>query len=206
MVYGTQKGSANLCLTGDRPDSSPLFAGFPLVESESNPTLDGVWNFHAEVTGGGGPLDFSLAFSTHGAAVRVGRPGESLTGSGRVESTKLTLAWTNRDSTFALEGTLSGRTLKGDWRENSGLVTGTWSASKTVQTPPERCSPALVVSREYTKRDGGYDYSIGSDPPPDCSKEGRPICRVWKVPGSVLTLDWKAKPAFSRTADKQSER
>ncbi len=73
---------------------------------------------------------------------------------------------------------------------------GTWSASLADSTPPERRSSALVVLREYRRSgDGGYDYSIEAQPPPDCLPEGRPICRVWKAPGSVLTLDWKAKPA-----------
>ena len=43
-----------------------------------------------------------------------------------------------------------------------------------------------------------YDYSIDAQPPRGCSPEGRPIGRVWKVPGSVLTLDWKAKPNTPR--------
>ena len=55
-------------------------------------------------------------------------------------------------------------------------------------------SPNLAVLKEYRGSSGGARlYSIG-DPPPDLESEGKPLCRVWKVPGKVLTMDWKARP------------
>jgi hypothetical protein len=62
-------------------------------------------------------------------------------------------------------------------------------------SPSERHSPALVVLQEYRRADnGGLEYSTDAQPPPRCLPDGRPLCRVWRVPGSVLTLDWQAKP------------
>jgi hypothetical protein len=53
---------------------------------------------------------------------------------------------------------------------------------------------ALAVLKEYRHRVGGlHEYSIGPAPG-DCEEEGKPLCRVWRVPGQVLTCDWKAKP------------
>jgi len=53
-------------------------------------------------------------------------------------------------------------------------------------------SPMVVPLYEFQHKDGTYFYSVDSE------KEGmkrseKPVCRVWKNPSSVLTLDWKAK-------------
>ena len=99
------------------------------------------------------------------------------------------------EGTFLFEGRLDGRALTGTWRQEAGQLHGTWSALPVDKTPAERRSPALAVLREYRRlADGSRCYSSDPQAPAGCDLTGRPLCRVWKVPGSVLALDWKAKP------------
>jgi hypothetical protein len=131
--------------------------------------------------------------------VRVGNLGDAITGLGVFNEGKLALTVTNEQKAFSLEAPVTGRTLEGTWRENGTPTQGTWSASLADETPSEWRSPALAVLREYRRSgNGGYDYSIEAQPPPGCLPEGRPLCRVWKAPGTVLTLDWKAQPVPGR--------
>lgn len=198
-VYANRENPELLSLTPGSPDNSALFFGLPLVDTPSEKILEGLWNCRATVSGGGGPLNFPLKMSLQGNTVHVGDPGDPLTGSGVFEQNLLTLTLTNAQLIFTLKALVKGRTLEGEWREDSELAHGTWSGALADQTPPERRSPALAVLREYRKLAGsGYDYSIDAQPPPGCLAEGRPICRVWKVPGSALTLDWRAKPNAGR--------
>ena len=197
-VYASGPERTVLSATRLRSDSVVLFAGLPLVESESELTVEGSWNCRAASSDGGEPLNFSLGLSQTGKVVRVGNTGDAITGLGVFEARKLTLTVTNEQKTFTLQAQVAGRTLEGQWREDGTPAKGTWSASLANSTPPERRSPALAVLREYRRSgDGGYDYSIDAQPPPGCLPDGRPICRVWKVPGSVLNLDLKAKPSVS---------
>jgi len=71
----------------------------------------------------------------------------------------------------------------------------TRSVAPVPEGPPERHSPALIVLKVYRRRRGGApSYSTSPTPPSDCEGEGKPLCRVWQVPGKVLTMDWKANP------------
>jgi hypothetical protein len=198
-VYAGDPVKGLLSTTRMKTDAPILFAGLRLVESESELRVEGLWNCHAMSAEGGDSLNFSLQLSQNGKTVRVGKPGDVITGLGIFEAGKLTLTLTNEQKPFTLEARATGRTLEGEWREDGTPIKGTWSAALADSTPPERRSSALVVLREYRRTvDGGYDYSIENQSPPDCLPEGRPICRVWKAPGSVLTLDWKAKPSTGR--------
>jgi hypothetical protein len=59
----------------------------------------------------------------------------------------------------------------------------------------DRPASALVVLREYRNRTGsGWTASTAGEPPPDGLPDGRAICRVWRVPGAVFTLDREARP------------
>ncbi len=88
-----------------------------------------------------------------------------------------------------------GTTLEGSWRKQDGTEKGTWSASPVDARPPERRSPALVALWEYRRSaDGRPDYSTQPQPPPGSEPGRRPLCRVWKAPGAVLTLDWNHEP------------
>jgi hypothetical protein len=197
LVPVYSKGGAEPVLSTTRLAAARvLFAGLPLEQVEHETTVDGVWSCRAVTSNSGDSIDFSLPLAQRGTVVRVGNSRDAITGLGVFDGNKLTLTLTNEQKTFTLEAQVAGRKLEGQWREQGASAKGTWSASLPDSTPPERRSPALVTLREY-RRPGasGYEYSIDAAPPPGCSADGRPICRVWKVPGSVLTLDWKAKPA-----------
>jgi hypothetical protein len=197
--YANHQEPPLLSTTPARSDSAPLFAGLPLVASNSEVRVEGLWGCRATSSDGGDSLNFSLQLSQTGTTVGVGNLGDAITGLGVFNEGKLALSVTNEQKAFSLEARVTGRTLEGTWRENGTPTQGTWSASLADGTPSEWRSTALAVLREYRRAgDDGYDYSIDAQPPRGCSPEGRPICRVWKVPGSVLTFDWKAKPNATR--------
>src|SRR5262249_51389553 len=114
---------------------------------------------------------------------------------GTFHNDNLTLTLKIDGGTYVVEGRLNQRLLAGSWHQDGASAKGTWSASAKDTTPPERRSPALVVLREYHRTANGKAvYSIEQESPAGCEPGGKPLCRVWKVPGSVLVLDWKAKP------------
>jgi ABC-type transporter Mla MlaB component len=130
-----------------------------------------------------------------GETVQVEDLEPDTTGSGTSHNSKLTLTLKTRDGTFVLEGQLEKRSLTGTWRQQDATPKGTWSASPVDTIPVERRSPALAVLREYRRLpDGRSDYSAQPQPLAGYEPTGRELCRVWKAPGSVLVLDWKAKP------------
>jgi ABC-type transporter Mla MlaB component len=193
-VYATEKNGTVLSLTPPVPGARPLFVGLPLKEREPATTLEGSWEF-CVVAPDGNELKFPLRFSLQGETVQVEDLEPDTTGSGTSHNSKLTLTLKTRDGTFVLEGQLEKRSLTGTWRQQDATPKGTWSASPVDTIPVERRSPALAVLREYRRLpDGRSDYSAQPQPLAGYEPTGRELCRVWKAPGSVLVLDWKAKP------------
>lgn len=192
-VYATEKNGTALSLTPPASDARPLFVGLPLAESQPGTTLEGSWECRA-VLAQVEEFKFPFQLSRQGETVRLDGLGPEATASGTFREGKLTLTLKNQDGTFILEGRFDNRSLIGSWRKEDGTEKGTWSASPVDASPPERRSPALVALREYRRSaDGRSDYSTQPQPPPGSKPGGRPLCRVWKAPGTVLTLDWKAQ-------------
>jgi hypothetical protein len=192
-VYATEKNGTALSLTPPASDARPLFVGLPLAESEPGITLEGSWECRA-VLAQGEEFKFSFQLSRQGENVRLGGLGPDVTTSGTFRDGKLTLTLKAKDGTFILEGRFDNPSLIGSWRKEDGTEKGTWSASPVDTRPPERRSPVLVALTEYRRSaEGRSDYSTQPQPPPGSKPGGRPLCRVWKAPGTVLTLDWKAQ-------------
>ena len=197
-VYATETNETVLSLTPPAPNAHALFVGLPLLEREPGSTLEGSWEFRA-VAPDGEEFKFTLSFLLKGEAVQIDDLGQDTTGSGTFRDGHLTLTLRTEDGTYVIEGRLYNRTLAGSWRQEGASAKGTWSATLVDSTPAERHSPALTILREYHRlADGGKVYSTESQPPAGCAPNGRSLCRVWKAPGSVLVLDWKARHlAFS---------
>jgi hypothetical protein len=194
-IYAVEKDGPVLSTTSPDPNARPTFIGLPLAERKPQTTLQGPWNGVAS-TAEGDEIKFRLDLSLDGETVQVGGPASYLSGSGTFRDGDLTLTLkSEEDEAFVLEGRLDAGCLAGTWRQEASQVHGTWSATPVDTTPAEWRSPALVVLREYRRlTDGRPCYSTDPQPPAGCDAPGRPLCRVWKVPNPVLTLDWKAKP------------
>ena len=79
---------------------------------------------------------------------------------------------------------------------DGGTDKGAEAAAPKDTSHPERRSPALVILREFRRTsNSGSEYSTQPQPPAGCVPDGRPICRVWRVPSPVLAVDWKAQMA-----------
>jgi predicted protein tyrosine phosphatase len=193
-VYAVEKNGTVLSTTPSDPNTRPIFVGLPLVQRGPVTTIQGLWDCRAS-TVEGDEFKFPLEFWVEGETVRVSSAALDASGSGTFREGKLTLVLKTPEETFTLDGRLEARALTGTWQQEAGQPHGTWSASPPDTTPAERRSPALVELREYRRlADGGRCYSTESQPPAGCDPAGEPLCRVWKVPGAVLALDWKAKP------------
>jgi hypothetical protein len=194
-VYATEKGGTALSLTPPASDARALFVGLPLTESEPGTTLEGSWECRAMLPQGE-EFKFSFQLTRQGESVTLSGVGPDATACGTFRDGKLTLTLKDEDGAFILVGRFDNRSLLGSWRKEGGTEKGTWSASPVDARPPERRSPALVTLREYRRSENGRsNYSTLPQPPPDSKPDGRPLCRVWKAPGTVLTLDWKARAA-----------
>ena len=122
--------------------------------------------------------------------------GPDATACGTFRDGKLMLTLKDDVGTFILVGRFDNRSLLGSWQKQGGTERGKWSASPVDARPPERRSPALAVLREYRQSEAGRShYSTQPQPALGSERDGRPFCRVWKAPGAVLTLDWKARAA-----------
>jgi hypothetical protein len=194
-VYATEKDGTTLSLSPPASDARALFIGLPLTENEPGTTLEGSWECRA-VLPQGEEFTFSFQLTRQGENVTLSGLGPDATASGTFRDGKLTLTLKDDDGTFILEGRFDNRSLLGSWQKQGGTEKGTWSASPVDARPPERRSPALAVLREYRRLENGRShYSTQPQPPPGAKPDGRPLCRVWKTPGTVLTLDWKARAA-----------
>jgi hypothetical protein len=69
------------------------------------------------------------------------------------------------------------------------------AASTEEESLAERRSSALVYLRQFRRRSGdGFEYSTLPQTPQGCEAEGKPICRVWKVPGQTFVAEWQTMP------------
>jgi hypothetical protein len=193
-IYAAEKNGTVLSTTPSDPNARPMFVGLPLVKQEPMATIQGLWDCRASTTDGD-EFKFPLELSLQGETVQVSSAVLDASGTGVWRAGQLMVTLKAQEGTFIFEGHLGARVLTGTWRREDAQLRGTWSASPVDTTPAERRSPALVVLREYRRlADGGRCYSTEPQPPAGCDRTGQPLCRVWKVPGSVLALDWKAKP------------
>ena len=192
-VYATEKNGTALSLTPPASNARPLFVGLPLAETEPGTTLEGSWECRA-VLAPGEEFKFPFQLARQGENVRLDGLGPDTTAFGQFRDEKLTLTLRNKDGAFILAGRFEHHSLFGSWRKEDGTEQGTWTASPVDARPPERRSPALVTLREYRRpADGRSEYSTQLPPRLDSKPGGQPLCRVWKAPGTVLTLDWKAR-------------
>jgi hypothetical protein len=173
---------------------SPLFCALPLAQAAASNTVAGSWEFRA-ILPGDEEFKAELALSiTNQGELKVEGFGEDASCSGTYRDGKLLLTVKTENESFVLEGSYKEDALAGQWRKQGSDEKGKWSASRMNTSTSEFFSPALAVLKEYRRRGGGlHEYSIGPAPA-GCEEEGKPLCRVWKVPGQVLTCDWKAKP------------
>jgi hypothetical protein len=134
-VYATGPEGSTLSTERLGSDACVLFQGLPLVSGEPETRIGGLWDCRARSSDGGEPLTFSLQLAQDGKMVRIGKPGDGITGAGSIDAGKLSLILTNGQRSFALEARVTGRTLEGQWQENGASTKGTGRLRYRTQHP-----------------------------------------------------------------------
>lgn len=174
--------------SGDQREvEDPLFYGLPELDEN---TLDGTWECLAD------DYPITLELETDGKLVK----GKIINAHLKIEKgsllnnqLELFIKDTTNQETFTIKALLKYENLSGEFHESRNGNTGVFTGKRSGELLKQYLSPMLVPLYEFQHKDGTYFYSVDSE------KEGmkrseKPVCRVWKNPSSVLTLDYKAKP------------
>ncbi len=139
---------------------------------------------------------FTLELVTDGKLVK----GKIINGHLKIEKgsllnnqLELLIKDTTKQGTFTVSALLENNNLYGEYHENKDGNTGVFSGKRSGELWKQYSSPMVIPLYEFQLEDGTYFYSVDSE------KEGvkrseKPVCRVWKNPSSVLTLDYNVNP------------
>jgi hypothetical protein len=183
--------------------SGAIFRALP-PQAESRATTDplaGKWQCKSALPTGG-ELAFAMELvSADGKATGTIDLGGASPAKGTFDGKQLQLVIDVGTDAFIITAELARGKLTGDWRRQTSVEKGAFSAERVetpdFQAPSEAETPLYAYRHNST---GAMQYSTD----PEMQREGykrleQPVCRVWKNPTSVLPLDWKAKhiPASS---------
>jgi len=170
-----------------RKAEHPLFFGLPELYEN---TLDGTWECLVD------DYPLTLELQTDGKQVK----GKIINNHLKIEKgtflnnqLELVIKDTSNLESFTITAFLKSENLNGEYNEIKGGNTGVFTGKRSGELWKQYLSPMLVPLYEFQDEKGTYFYSVDSE------KEGmkrseKPVCRVWKNPTSVLTLDYIAKP------------
>ena len=174
--------------SGDqREREDPLFYGLPELDEN---TLDGTWECLAD------DYPIIIELKTDGGLVK----GKIINSPLKIEKASLLnnqLELFIKDTTNQETGTITAifknGNLNGEYYVSNIGSKGVFTGKRSGELWKLNSSSMLVSLYEFQQKDGAYFYSVDSE------KEGmkraeKPVCRVWKNPSSVITLDYKAKP------------
>ncbi len=165
----------------------PLFYGLPELDEN---TLNGTWECLAD------DYPITLELQTDGGLIKgkfFNSPLRIEKGSLMNNQLELFIIDTTNQETGAIIAIIKNGNLNGEYYVNNNGNKGVFIGKRSGELGKQYLSPMVVPLYEFQQADGTYFYSIDSE------KEGmkrseKPVCRVWKNPSSVLTLDYKAKP------------
>ncbi len=123
------------------------------------------------------------------------RNGDRITGSaykmkvekGEFRQGRLYFELTDEEDTYLLNGVVEQGKITGQWRSVKAKDEGEWTAERVKE--PGLQSPDIVLLYEYRDKAGTLLYST------DQAVAGKPLCRVWRNPTTLLILDRDARPA-----------
>ena len=193
-VFAHTEGGHHV-LSDTLPGNEPIFFALPATVAPVDDSVDGTWQCDLKDSDGG---EFGVTFE-------LKADGESVDGKasdgimfrgGSFKAGTLSLDVLHEEKAYALTASLRAGKLSGDWNRQDGGDRGTWSGTRVDPAPPEDKSSAVVFLYEY--RSAQNHRRIYATNPELADKtlhrSGAPLCRVWRNPMSVLSLDPSASP------------
>lgn len=184
-----EKGQTKLSIRSPGRQARPLFYALPRQE-ENAPMLTGAWVCQADEW----PLKMELQLA--GSQLTGKIEGESLLfqkGSVRNDTISLLINDLSENRLYEVKAVLTAGRLEGEFRAVNGSEKGRFSGKK-ADTGAEMAQSSMVVPLyEFKDRNGNITYSVDSEIE-GFKRSAQPVCRVWKNPSSILTVDFEAKP------------
>jgi hypothetical protein len=187
----TEAGRFRLQRAAPANPAQPLFYALP-ASADAPDTLSGQWQCQLRETADNG-LSFPLELKLNGEAVTgTVEQGEITKGSFRAGRLQLEVK-TEREL-YLLTAQREPNGLRGLWQVQGTDKRGTWSARREIKL----LSQAVVPLYEYRKvKDGVRFYSTNARLSNQAFRRAiAPLCRVWRNPSWVATVDYQAKPVL----------
>jgi len=193
------KGKGRLQATPPDDMAQPLFYGLPDT-ALTEITPGGTWECDAD----GYPL--ILVLLIEGSVVKGTFDEASLIikkGSLQRDTIELFVEDTNDLTTYVVKARLKDGKLNGEFQNMSDNSKGEITGKQTAPIYKEFRSKVVVPLFEYKNQEGYYSYSVESELE-GLQRSEKPVCRVWKNPSTLLTLDFDAKyvPIIEQTKAK----
>src|SRR5207244_10106997 len=108
---------------------------------------------------------------------------------GSFKAATLRLDVLHEEKAYALTASIGAGKLRGDWNRLDGGERGTWSGTRFDPVPPEDNSLVSLYEYRHTQNNGRI-YSTNAElADKTWQRAAAPICRVWRNPMTVLSLD-----------------
>lgn len=186
-----EKGKPRLQVkTPDHP-AKALFFVLPDTKL-TDTTIDGTWE--CEVDG----FFIELKLQATGTLIEGTTNEESLIikkGSIRKDTIELFIEDTRELRSYVVKALVTGNNLYGECKDTNDDKKSIFSGKHIVFSLQQLSSPLVVPLYEYRDKDGYYSYSIQRQLV-GFTRSEKPVCRVWRNPSSLLTLDFETKPVL----------
>lgn len=175
--------------SGKTASRNPIFYGLPLFETKEE-KLSGTWKCTAD----GFPLQMEIMMAKDKINISFNEENLFVT---NAEFRNDTIVFTVNDASNEVIHRITASILDGKMN-GRGVASGTkesfdWEGERIDLIWKLAASAAVVPMYEYQKENGDYYYS--TDPGlQEMKRSEKPICRVWRNPSTILTLDYEAKP------------
>jgi hypothetical protein len=186
----TTQGMALTTLVPSGKITAPIFYALPLVPKPIKPKdpVSGTWKCTA-IMKDGVKVDFELLLFKDGNNIS----GPNVTDAHYEDDT---LTFTAQIQDYMLTGKLVNKQLNGTYRNGDKSEEGKWSGTRPVVKQEESVNPSVTYLYEYKDNmQKSCFYSVDPElSDKSLTRMPQPICRVWKNPSSVVSLDYMAKP------------
>jgi len=175
--------------------NQPVFFALPATAAPVDDSVDGTWRCNLKDSDGG-EFGITLELKADGEKV-VGKASDDMViRGGSFKAATLRLDVLHEEKAYALSASIGAGKLRGDWNRLDGGERGTWSGTRFDPVQPEDNSSAVVALYEYRNPQNDVRiYSTNAELADKTMKRSAaPLCRVWRNPMTVLSLDSSAYP------------
>ena len=171
-------------------NTKPLFFALPVVPKPFKPKdpVSGTWKCTA-IMKDTVKVDFE---------VLLFKEGNNISGPNVVDAhyEDDTLTFTAEIEDYMLTGKLVKNKLSGTYCNGDKSEKGKWSGTRPVVKQEVLSNPLVTYLYEYVNNTNGtHFYSVDPElTDKSLTRMEQPICKVWKNPSSVISLDYMAKP------------